>query len=49
MSESSGLLEECTECDWRTVWEGGSAADDPGLQHAKETGHTVHTEVNSGD
>jgi len=39
------FFENCIECDWSESWEGGSAADDPGIEHAKETGHTVRTHV----
>lgn len=39
------LHESCKECEWEEEWEGGSAADDPAIDHAIETGHTVHTEV----
>ena len=37
------LLESCQDCDWEERWKGGSASDDPGLEHAKLTGHTVRT------
>ena len=39
------LKEECTECIWHEYWEGGSASDDPGVRHAKKTGHKVQTSV----
>lgn len=48
-ADPGALLEECEDCEWSTVWEGGSAAEDPGVQHAKDTGHTVHTEVKDGE
>jgi len=35
----------CKDCDWETEWEGGPAADDPSIEHAKETGHTTRTVV----
>ena len=37
------LIESCTDCDWSSLWEGGKAADDPAIEHAKETGHKVKT------
>jgi len=39
------LRETCRDCDWSEKWDGGTAAEDPGVAHAKETGHTVTTEV----
>jgi len=39
------LLEHCFHCEWEETWEGGPASEDPGIEHAKETGHTVHTKV----
>lgn len=54
-SEDSGrggkhdLLEDCEECDWSEVWDGGFESRDPALQHAYETGHTVRTEVYDGE
>lgn len=44
--DTGALRESCTECDWDEVWDGGTAAEDPGLQHAKDTGHKVKTVVN---
>lgn len=41
------LKEVCTECDWSEDWSGGSAADDPAIEHAKETGHKVRTSPSS--
>lgn len=35
------LKETCNDCEWEETWEGGTAAEDPSVQHAKETGHTV--------
>lgn len=44
--EDAGLLhEECRDCEWETKWSGGTSAEDPAVDHALETGHTVHTEV----
>jgi hypothetical protein len=37
--------EDCNDCEWSETWEGGFASDDPGVQHAKETGHTLTTTV----
>jgi len=35
------LKETCNDCDWSATWDGGTAAEDPVVQHAKETGHTI--------
>lgn len=32
-------------CGYSTTWGGGTAADDPAVEHAKDTGHTVKTTV----
>lgn len=37
------LIERCQDCDWRIVWDGGSAAEDPAVDHADDTGHKVRT------
>lgn len=42
------LREECTECDFEDVWDGGPEAEDPGVEHAEETGHTVRTRIVNG-
>lgn len=41
------LLETCTDpdCGFAEQWEGGTAAEDPGVEHARETGHEVKTRV----
>lgn len=35
------LHESCGDCDWEDYWDGGAAAEDPGLAHARKTGHSV--------
>ena len=35
------LIERCQECDWRTVWSGDKASEDPAIEHAEDTGHKV--------
>lgn len=35
------LKESCDDCRWFTYWDGGPASMDPGLKHARDTGHTV--------
>lgn len=42
------MREECRDCDWSETWDGGSAAEDPAVEHAKETGHTVRTVPREG-
>jgi hypothetical protein len=37
--------ETCNDCDWSETWDGGTAAEDPAVEHAKETGHTVSSEI----
>lgn len=48
-TDGGGLREECQDCDWSETWSSGSAADDPGIKHAKETGHTVSTSTIATD
>lgn len=43
------LKQYCNDCDWSDEWEGGTAADDPAIEHALETGHRVSTEVVTED
>lgn len=35
------LHESCNDCDWEAYWDGGTAAEDPAIDHARDTGHTV--------
>jgi len=37
------LIERCEECEWREVWPGGKASEDPAVEHAENTGHEVRT------
>ena len=35
------LKETCNDCGWSETWEGGTAAEDPAVEHARLTGHSV--------
>lgn len=41
MPEKGKLKESCNDCPWTGFWDGGPVSKDPGLKHARITGHTV--------
>jgi hypothetical protein len=42
---SKVMYQTCRDCNWQGMWTGGSAANDPAIDHLKQ--HPSHTVTNT--